>query len=255
MENSIQEKNLVFDLPVKYKKLEIYPVLMKDYYDFHFLVQSIILEKNSVPDVEVISMTYLNFMYKNSSKQKPYAFMFRELLAVCLRIEPSRIIVKYDEDSFEPIFLVDDERYDSKDFEEIKKIICEQNLVDIPNEKIQKEIRDKIEEARKLREKISGGNKMGSLEDLVIAVVISTSLKIEDIYNLSIRKFNKILQRLDHTMHYKIYLTASMSGMVKFKDENFIKHWLANLEKDELEGVTVGLEEIKGQLSFENIKK
>ena len=253
MEKSVYEKFFAFDLPIEYKGLKIYPALMKDYYEFHFLVQSIVMEKNSIPDVKIITMTYLEYLYRYTTKDTPYALFFRELLALVLRIDSNRIELKFNE-KVKPIFLVDKKEYDSDDFENIKLIICEQNMVEIPDETIQKEIRDKMEEAKRLKAKMSK-TKMGSLEDLVIAVLISTSFKIDDIYNLSIRKFNKIVERLDHKLHYEIYLSASMSGMVKFKDQSFIKHWLADLEQDKFAGVSIGLDEIKSQVNFENLKK
>ena len=253
MEKSVYEKFFAFDLPIEYKGLKIYPALMKDYYEFHFLVQSIVMEKNSIPDVKIITMTYLEYLYRYTTKDTPYALFFMELLALVLRIDSNRIELKFNE-KVKPIFLVDKKEYDSDDFENIKLIICEQNMVEIPDETIQKEIRDKMEEAKRLKAKMSK-TKMGSLEDLVIAVLISTSFKIDDIYNLSIRKFNKIVERLDHKLHYEIYLSASMSGMVKFKDQSFIKHWLADLEQDKFAGVSIGLDEIKSQVNFENLKK
>ena len=253
MEKSVYEKFFAFDLPIEYKGLKIYPAIMEDYYEFDFLVKSIVMEKNSIPDVKIITMTYLEYLYRYTTKDTPYALFFRELLALVLRIDSNRIELKFNE-KVKPIFLVDKKEYDSDDFENIKLIICEQNMVEIPDETIQKEIRDKMEEAKRLKAKMSK-TKMGSLEDLVIAVLISTSFKIDDIYNLSIRKFNKIVERLDHKLHYEIYLSASMSGMVKFKDQSFIKHWLADLEQDKFAGVSIGLDEIKSQVNFENLKK
>lgn len=245
-------KEITFDMPIEYKGLKIYPVPMEEYFNFNFFIQSILLEKNSIPDVKVISMSYLEFMYKYTTPETPYAVMFRELLSMCLRVEAKDIKIAYNE-NMKPIFVVNETEFNNQDFEEIKLIICEQNLVDIPDEKIQKEIRDKIEEARKLRAKMNGSSKLGTLEDFVVSVMISTSLKIEDIYKLSIRKFNKILQRLDHKLHYEIYLSASMSGMVKFKDKSFLKHWLADLSKDGLDE-TIGLDSMKDHISFKDLK-
>lgn len=245
---------LTFDLPIQYKTLDIYPVQMKDYTKLQFFSQSILLEKNSIPDVEIITMTYLEFMYKQTTKERPYAFLFRDLLALCLRVDIKEIVIKFEEETNKPIFVVSGERYDSNDFEEIKLIIAEQNLIEIPDETIQKEIRDKIEEARKLQEKMSGRAKMGSLEDLVISIIISTSLRIEDIYGMTVRKFTKVLQRLDHKMHYEIFTSASLSGMVKFKEKDFIRHWLADLSKDKIEGV-VNYDAVKSHINFDDLKQ
>ena len=78
-----------------------------------------------------------------------------------------------------------------------------------------------------------------------MAIEESVIDELQDIYELTIRKFSKILERVDHKLHYEIYLGAEMSGMVKFKDENQIKHWMADLTKsDNYEDVKVDADEM-----------
>lgn len=245
-------KELTFDLPILYKEMLLYPVRMKDIYDFRIFVQSIILEKNSVPSVEFISMPYLDFMYKISSKDTPYVGMFRELLSIVLNKKREDIVLGYNDKNKATFSIKYDDKlyeYNSQDFEEIKQIICEQNLVDIPDETIQKEIRDRIQEAKKVRDK-ANNVKHASLEDLVVAIIISTSLKEEEVMNLSIRKFHKIIEREDNKLHYKIYLNASLSGLVEFKNKNLIKHWLSDLTTNEMDEFTIGLDEMKSRLNL-----
>ena len=95
-------------------------------------------------------------------------------------------------------------------------------------------------------------NKTASLEDLIVAVSISTGLTLESVYELTIRKFNKMIQRIDGKLHYEIYLSASMSGLVEFKDKSFIKHWLTDLDKDEDEDYKIDLEDLKGKVNLED---
>ena len=67
---------------------------------------------------------------------------------------------------------------------------------------------------------------------------------------MTIRKFQKAMSRMDNLIHYKIYLAASLSGMVDFKDKSIIKHWLSNLDsKDKYSDVSVDLEEMQKKLS------
>ena len=87
----------------------------------------------------------------------------------------------------------------------------------------------------------------------MICVLISTPLKMEDIYKLSIRKFEKILQRVDAKLHYQIYLSASMSGMVKFENENAIQHWMNDLsEKDKYADVKVDMDTMRNKIESVN---
>ena len=95
--------------------------------------------------------------------------------------------------------------------------------------------------------------KMGSLEDQIICVLISTPLKLQDVYELAIRKFEKVLQRVDAKLHYQVYLTASMSGFVKFEDKDAIKHWMSDFTPtDYYEDVKVDMEEMKNKIDGVN---
>ncbi len=117
--------------------------------------------------------------------------------------------------------------------------------MDLPDEAIQKDVRDIIEEARKYKAKISG-NKPASFEDTILCLVASTSITLEQVYELSIRKFIKLLQRVDALVHYKIYLGAAMSGMVEFKDKTILRHWMSDLEKENKnEDVMLDLDQMK----------
>ena len=131
-----------------------------------------------------------------------------------------------------PVCKVRGVAYSGSDFDEIVKIIFEQNCINPIDNTIQKEVRDALEKAEEFKMQQTK-QKMCSLEEQMICVLISTPLKLEDIYKLTIRKFEKILQRVDAKLHYQIYLNASMSGMVKFKDESVIQHWMNDLTKDD----------------------
>ncbi len=251
------------DLPVPYRNIKIYPVTLKDYFSFNLYSQCFLVEKNNIPDVKIISMSNLEYVYyasQGNTEQTPYIIWFDRLLSFCLKDEESFEDLsesikryKYDENG-KPIFYIKGEKYTSKDFDELKRIICEQNLVDLPDENISKEVRDSLDEARKYKAKISG-SKSGSFEDYIISLSVSTGWSFEYIYSMSIRKFVKSIRRLDNLIHYKIYLAASMSGMVEFKDKSFIKHWLTDIEdNDKYKDVSIGLDDMKGKISLESAK-
>jgi len=243
-EYSKYELSYIYDEPVKYRDLIIYPVTMRDYLPFFFYADCLTLDKNSVNDAKIISMTYLDYMYSLDTKEKPYIAFFDAILRMVTRNK--ELSVRYGRnEKNKPIFLVDGHEYNASDVEEIKNIICEYNMVELPDETIQKEIRDNMKKAQELRRKSSG--KMASLEDQFICVMISSNLNLEQIYNLSIRKFTKTLERADAKLHYEIYLSASMSGMVEFKDKSFIKHWMSDLTRNKLD--LVPFEQIKDTVS------
>lgn len=241
-------KELYFDQPIVYKNLSIYPVTMKDYLDFHWLVSCLLIDKNSIPDVNIISMSYLKFLYYQSSSQdKPYVYMLKALLCMVLHLDLNYEIRFYINND-KAFFNIDNIEYNSADFDNIVDIIFEQNCISHIDESIQKELRDEFERAQRYRQQ-QNNQKICSLEEQMICVMISTPLDMESIYKLTIRKFEKILQRVDAKMHYQIYLSASMSGMVEFKDKNAIKYWMSDLSKDDnYSDVKVDIDDMKNKI-------
>jgi len=241
------ELNYIYDEPVIYRNLTIYPILMRDYLSFFYFAECFTMDKNSISDVKIISMTYINYMYEMSNEDKPYIAYFDAILRMITR-KPDLKVAYGKNPKGKAIFVIEGEEYSAKDFEELKSIICKWNMVELPDETIQKEIRDNMKLAQELRGRNSG--KMASLEDQMICVMISTPLSLDEIYKLPVRKFIKILERVDARLHYKIYLSASMSGMVEFKDKSFIKHWMSDLSKKKLD--LVPLEKIQDTVSGKN---
>jgi hypothetical protein len=252
-----------FDLPIPYKKLKLYPVAIKEYAMFNTFVSCLLVDKNSIPDAKIISMSNLDYLYytaENNVETTPLLIFFDRLLNLCLKEDDSfsdieKSILRYRRNENKTsIFTINEEEYTADDFENIKQIICEQNLVDLPDDNISKEVRDSLEQARIYKNK-QAGSESGSFEDYIISLSIATGWSFEYIYSLSIRKFTKAITRMDNFIHYKIYLAASMSGMVEYKDKSFIKHWLTNLDtKSGYGDVTIGLDEVKNKISLESAK-
>lgn len=246
-------KELYFDKPIKYKELLIYPVTMENYLEFHWLVNCLLIDKNSTPDISIISMSYLRFLYYMSlENNEPYVYMVKALLCMVLNIDIDTDIKFYVDKNDKAFFYINGIEYDSNDFDKLVSIVFEQNCIKPIDNTIQKEVREALEKAEEYKMR-QNKQKMCSLEEQMICVLISTSLTMEDIYKLTIRKFEKILQRVDAKLHYQIYLSASMSGMVKFKDDNAIQHWMNDLTKeDKYSDVKVDMDEMRNKIEGAN---
>ena len=187
-----------------------------------------------------------------SKRQDIYLYMFKELLKMVLHIDNDSDLWFGTDPNGKAIFKIKGVIYNSDDLDKITDIIFLQNSIEHIDDTIQKEVRDAMEKAKVYKMK-QNEYKMCSLEDQMVCVLISTSLKFEDINKLTIRKFSKILERVDYKLHYEIYLSAEMSGMVKFKDENKIKHWMADLTKsDKYEDVKVDADEMHHKIDDVN---
>jgi hypothetical protein len=257
----IREIELTFDLPVEYRGLLIHPINLKDYAMFYTLAQCLVIDKNSIPDIKVISMSYLEYLIKTNMDNPddiPYVYMVDRILALVLPndssfSDPLESMKRYAlDEKGKPYFFIGDVKYTAPDFEEIRLIICEQNLIELPDENISKEVRDSLAAAQEYKNKLSGA-KSASLEEQIIALATVTGWSFAEMYNMTCRKFIKSIRIMDNTMHYKIYLAASMSGMVEFKDKSFIKHWLTDTTaKDPYENVTMDMKEVENKIGGAN---
>jgi hypothetical protein len=241
------------DEPVPYKNIKLFPVKVRDHDMFYRCISCLTLEKNSIPDIRIIKMSYLEYLYHLhiENKEVDYLLLLDYLLKLCIQDDDMGVNYYFDNTN-KPVFeigkkvldangdtildndrvrLSDKEIFNANDFEEIRMIICNQNLVELVDETIQKDVRDKMDEARMLKAKASG-NKPASFEDTMLCLVASTNLSLEQVYDLPLSKFIKLLQRVDAKLHYQIYMTAAMSGMVEFKDKSILRHWMSDLEKD-----------------------
>lgn len=256
------EKYMIFDHPVPYKNFLIKPVKMIDYVRFHESVVCLLLDKNSVPDIEVISMTYLEYLLHVGKDNPLYFIALDQLLRIVLSVrsigenETVRIeeLTETEDIQFLNSFkglVIKGEIVDGDDFDVIKAIICEQNQIELIDETISKDVRDEIAKAEEYKRR-QNQNKICSLEDQLVAVVIKTGLSFEYLHEITIRKFSKILERADHAMHYEIYLEGVVTGQMKMKDGEMPTHWLADLhEEDKHKNAKMDLEALQNKIANE----
>jgi hypothetical protein len=228
----------VFDDPVPFKTnqgdIDVHPLTMRDYYKFMGYADCLTQDKNSIssPDImTIISMPYLEYIFKYTNDENFWVAKLFTILSMVFRVEYEKIQYGFLENKRPFIFIDDKIVIDCDNFDDLKDLICEQNEVEIEDYTVSKEVRDALKDAQRFKTRNSGV-KMAGLEDQVLCLIASTSLSIEDVSKLTIRKFVRLLDRVDAKLHYEIYLGASMSGMVEFKDKSFIKHWMSDLSKD-----------------------
>lgn len=221
---------LYFDEPIPYKNLKLYPVKTRKYIRFHRFISCLFIEEKK--EFKYINMTYLKFLIEKfrEGNIRPM-FYLAFLLELVLNEELTEKVEnghKFKNFGFgykdnKPYFKIGKFFYNNYDLEEIKKIICLQQGILKEEIQIDSELKKFLDKSLKLQET----KNIGDLEDLIVCVTISTNYNLDDIYKLSIRKFNKMLQRIDKKMHYEMLKSAEMSG-TKFKKE--IDDWKSDID-------------------------
>ena len=242
-------EELTFDDPIDYKGLLLYPVSIRKINKFLQSSSVIRIQKEYIPDKEIIKMSYLKFLMTNIDKEKEEygESLTFDLLAlcfmICMRIEEISIRLFIDEDGKAKLILNGVE-IDENEFDYLRKLILYQNLPNYDDELMNPDLKNDLEEADKIK---NGGEETEDFEHLIANLVIGTGMNIDDVKNLPIRKFYIIGQVMDRKLHYSIYKQASVGGFVEFKQP--ITHYLKK-NIDLLENKVTTVETLKNNLNI-----
>jgi len=280
---------LMFDTPVPYKGLNIRCPKVREYYEFYTYTKVFEAEKDdpamlvSPEDAALIKdMDFLSFLFYLGTNNKleptterPYLFLLDKLLKLVCDLPATKnktdkegtVVVgkdntpvlegyiSYDSDpqTAKGSLIIDRITYDGEDIDNILSIIGIQNGVDLVDYSKTKELRDILNSALTFKSKVSGGTKSADFENQITALATITGWKIEDIYDLSIRKFRQAMARVDKFETWKIFTLASMMGFVKFPPgTKGLEHWTADLtESDKYDSVTSSIDSLTKKVTGE----
>lgn len=242
------KQQLINDEPIEIiKGLKIYPVSLRDYIMYSACSQVMQIDKNSINDPRIISMSYLEFlifMIQEDIKSNVYgtATMLYTLISIVIKIDKPDIT--YAEDEKGKLFIsIEGVRLYKKDFDIFRKTILYQNSPSYKEEYINPELKADIEKAKELR---SRGHKPKDIEYQIMAVVLGTGMSYEQVLDMTIRRFYIASELIESKMAYQMQMQASMSGFVQFKGE--IPHYLSE-SNNGIENDVVDYAQFKDKIS------
>lgn len=122
-----------FGKPLNYKGLNIYPVKMKDVDEFYDAVQCLLLPKNDFQQPEIIRMSYLLFLISVSQNDGGHEIVEKLISLYRLVFNTENIHIAMNEKGM--VFMeIDGITLYERDFDKIKTIISEQNLIDLDDD-------------------------------------------------------------------------------------------------------------------------
>ena len=149
-----------FDLPVPYKinkeqEIQIYPIKVQDSEKFLSWIDILSIDKNSLPDATYISMSYLEFLF-TVFIQSPQAkisqasiLKLSSILKVCLKME-GNISIQFNV-NHKPYLIYKDIVINGQQFEDIRRIILYQNLIDFDDSYINPDVKEAIDEVERVK--------------------------------------------------------------------------------------------------------
>ncbi|TVY09969.1 hypothetical protein [Paenibacillus cremeus] len=210
--------------PHEFKGVSIYPITMQDCMDFYECVQVFLYEKNKVQDIQVIKMTYLDFLFALIQQENALMGKLDRLLSLVLK-EQKYAFLYNETDSAKISLQVEDAIINGYEFDEFKKIILEQNLIQFNEEFIDPELEQELKAAEEFLAKKNGTP--ATLEERVVALHCLSGVSYQEIKNYTIFQFNKTLERFAIIKNFDVY-SALLAENGASKD---IQHWLSHVEE------------------------
>jgi len=183
-------------------------------------INCLLIEKNKIPDVRVIKMSYLRFLFELTHSGNDYRIYWNCLIKLLILVFRHKFQFRTDGNNF--FIKVGNKILSEKDFDDIRKIICKQNLIVLNEDLLNPEVEKAINEARNFmaRKEIPA-----TIEENVLSFFAATGYEPEKIKNLTIYIFNKTMQRLNLMKTWEVYLYPSLKG----NEGDKLPHWLSHV--------------------------
>lgn len=220
----------VFGEPRYFKNLPIYPIKIKDSLKFEKYMRTLNIPKNTINDPLIIRMSYLRFLLTMPSIDESFQSIYDDFLELLKMVFRTSNIKFYQNDDGTRIFIVVDDEFEIREseFDKIKKIICEQNLIELDNDEyLNAEFRQKLLEAKEF--KARKNKNVAPLDQRIILFKCLSGESYDEIKEKTIYQFNNELRRYHHIKMSDALQFALYGGSKEFKDDSKIPEWFDKL--------------------------
>lgn len=249
------------DEPVPYNlkcgvEILIHPIKVKNWTLFSNCLGILTIEKNEINDIEVIKMSYLDFLINAMKQDETIASRLVHIFRLSIKedkisIEQNKgknVLAMLDEDNIIKGYIT------SKEFDEIKKIILFQNIYDYDDRYISPDVKELYNTYIKAMNK---NQEDPTLERKKVFVMGKTGNSIKELNEMSYRMFNQL-----YTTNVEIdlyYARKMIQASQKYEVKEDIIYPLFEKKKDKYECIftstnTLAEKGIVGAEQLNNIK-
>lgn len=244
------ETQFLWSEPIEYKGILLHPVLCSNIQDLYASTYALLYDPLRY-DSSISTLPRLYFLTDILNHQDDMEYMLQNQFLLQLFIELKILLqLVLKEQTFD--FIKNKNRYylkvvreikkddelksievviKAKDFDVMRQIILHQNGIDYDDTFIHEDIRKWIAEQEAMSQ--SNESPQATIEDWMEVFMLQMgSCNMDDFKSTAIRRFNRIVDKSLSRENYNIQMTASMSGLVTFKDK--INHWMTIQRKNSI---------------------
>lgn len=264
------EPFITYDEPVEYEGLKVYAIRVKDWLRFISAYDILTIDKTQIPDIEVIQMSYLQFMMRLVITDNTFKDMFITILDLCFHVRYDESFRNKDFDKNEVLSFSDEETganaiyingynvyffienktrvsiyidgylINATQFNDIIKIIQFQNFYDFDDTVLSDDVRKVIEQYYAIKNK---GKQLPTLDTKIISVMSKLSYTKDEIKEMDYRTFNKIFTMMLEDEDYNISHLYKVQGA----DIN-VEHWVYKEDKPKYSEVFSNADEFRRKI-------
>ncbi len=221
-----------FDVPYKVKEggeLNIKPILVKDYPYYETAKTILEIPKNETNDIEIIKMSYLEFLFNIINTNDIYKDYLIKICELCLGYKKIGI-VEYNKKHC--IALCNDDEIikyiiTPKEFDEIIKIILNQNDAHYDNRYVSPDVKELMNEYYKVK---YSNTRSPSLEEKKAFITSKIGINIDIINEMTYRYFDLVYSL---SVNNDLYFAQKMvQCSYKYDVKEDVKHPLFEPKKD-----------------------
>ena len=221
-----------FDKPVDYtiqdKTVKIYPIMVEDSEVFMSSVNLLMIDKNSSPSVDIIQMSYLEFIYTILFQDDTNIDRFLNILKYCLHITSP--YAGFDENK-KPYLLDKNSNIliCAKDFENIRRLILYQNLLHYDDEYVNPELKAMMNEIDELKNK---GIDSPTVERKIAIITAHCGLSKREQMQMTYRSHSLLFEEVYGEVEYTTLRPIALFGGNGDKIDN----WIYKKKKNKFDG-------------------
>lgn len=182
--------------------ISINPLTVEDYAIYESAVQLFTIIKDDIPQVEIIQMSYLEFLLKEVLAKNDN--LLSEFIKVCDKCfgyqyissdvsetGKTRLLLCVKKNKSKKVIV--DKIITSKDFDEIKKIVLFQNDANYSDRELSADVREVVEDYYKIKQQ---NVSTPSLERKIAYIIGKTGMSLQEIKSMYIRYFDLVYESL-----------------------------------------------------------
>lgn len=251
-------------LPIPFKKWHVFPITVKDSYFWKKTFDILMVDKNSINNIEIIQMSYLKYLVVEGLKDETVLGKLNNILSLCLHLQNYTLDIELEEKTNEVVLLIvpnvevnsgkilpnysEAKKITAQEFDELKKIILYQNIYGYDDKYIDPDVKKVINRYYSV---VNRNTPIVTLEKRIAVVMASTGMTLEQINNMTFRSFNLVFDTIVDKVDYTILRQAELSPDIEFKKP--IEHWVFKEEHDKYKDAFVDYDQVASKINSTNI--